>query len=79
MHPYEPINCEFHDVLESLATTRRPAEVLYQDSAGPIQKRVTTLTDVFAREGAEYVALGSGDMVRLDALISVNGAKPADF
>lgn len=79
MHKYKPVNCEFHDVLESLATTRQPSEVLYRDSTGAIQKRVTTVTDVFAREGAEYVVLGSGEMVRLDALIAVNGTKPADF
>lgn len=79
MQPYEPINCEFHDVLESLATTRQPAEVLYRDSTAAIQNRVTTLTDVFAREGAEYVSLASGETVRLDALIAVNGAKPADY
>ena len=79
MRPYEPVNCEFHDVLESLATTRQRADVVYQDSTGAQCTRSTELVDVFARSGAEYVTLASGETVRLDALISVNGAKPTDF
>ncbi len=79
MRKYEPINCEFHDVLESLATKQQRTEVVFLDANGTVQQRATELRDVFARDGAEYLALASGETVRLDALVSVDGKKPADF
>jgi Rho-binding antiterminator len=73
-----PISCEFHDRLEDLATLRKPASVRYVDSDGE-QVRTVVIQDVFAREGAEYLSLSSGELVRLDQLIEVDGLKLAEL
>lgn len=79
MSDYRPINCEFHDLLESLATTHKLTEIEYRDAAGTLRKTSAVIEDVYAREGAEYMALRSGEILRLDQLVAVGGARLADF
>lgn len=80
MSDYRPISCEFHDVLESLATTRKPARVEYRDADGALRcSGAVVLKDVYGRDGVEYLTLSSGETLRLDQLVAVNGAKLADF
>lgn len=79
MDPYRPINCEFHDLLESLATRRSQARIEYRDASGSTQVLDGVITDVYARDGVEYLTLQSGESLRLDWLATVNGAKEADF
>ena len=76
---YVPISCEFHDHLEDLAPVRRPARIRYLADDGTPQERDATVADVFSRGGAEYVSLGSGETVRLDRLVEVDGRKLADY
>jgi len=76
---YSPINCEFHDLLEDLATLRKPAQISFRDEAGLTQHRDAVISDVFARSGAEYVSLTTGETVRLDLLVEVSGARLADY
>jgi Rho-binding antiterminator len=76
---YGPISCEFHDLLEVLATTRSSARIRFLDSAGTVQSRETTVADVFARDGAEYLTIGTGETVRLDRLLSVGDAHLSDY
>ncbi|MBP0628289.1 hypothetical protein [Cupriavidus sp. AcVe19-1a] len=76
--PYIPISCEFHDRLEALATVRRPAVIRYRDHEGAAQQVTATITDIFSRERAEFVSLSSGEALRLDQLVEVNGDKLSD-
>jgi Rho-binding antiterminator len=76
---YEPIRCDFHDVLEASASTRKPARVRFRDEGGVEQERTATIVDVYARDGAEYLALSTGETIRLDRLIQVDEARLADF
>lgn len=76
---YSPISCEFHDRLEDLATVRKPTRIRYQDSDAAAQERDATITDVFSRGGAEYLSLSSGETLRLDQLVEVDGNKLADY
>ncbi|WP_354686563.1 hypothetical protein [Cupriavidus necator] len=76
---YHPISCEFHDRLEDLATVRRPAQIRYRDSDGTPQQRTAAITDVFSQGGAEYLTLKSGETLRLDQLVEVDGEKLADY
>jgi Rho-binding antiterminator len=71
---YHPISCDYHDLLETLATVGRPAEVSFRDGEGVLQARRTAITDVYSRGGAEYLVLGTGETVRLDRLIALDGA-----
>jgi Rho-binding antiterminator len=77
--PYIPISCEFHDRLEDLATLHKSTCVRYLDNDGLQQLRNATITDVFARNGAEYLSLSSGELVRLDHLVDVDDVKLADL
>lgn len=76
---YHPINCEFHDLLEDLATLRKPAQISFRDEGGVTQHRDAVITDVFARAGAEYLSLTTGETLRLDQLVDVSGARLADY
>ena len=76
---YHPISCEFHDRLEDLATLRKRARISVRDESGSDQYRDTVITDVFAREGAEYLSLDTGETLRLDRLVEVDGARLADY
>jgi Rho-binding antiterminator len=76
---YSPISCEFHDRLEDLATVRKLVRIRYRDRDGVLQQRDAIVADVFSRAGAEYVSLDSGDVLRLDQLVEVDGAKLSDY
>ncbi len=75
---YTPISCEFHDRLEDLATLRKAASVSFVGDDGAQQQRTATITDVYASQGAEYITLSSGEVVRLDRLVEVDGVMLAD-
>ncbi len=79
-HPsaYVPLSCEFHDLLETLATTRQLAQIRFRDTEGLVQHRSATITDVYARAGAEYLSLGSGETLRLDQLVEVDNERLTD-
>jgi Rho-binding antiterminator len=75
---YHPINCEFHDLLEELATLRTRVQFSFRDSTEIFQHRQAVIADVFACDGAEYLALTTGETLRLDWLVEVGGARLAD-
>ena len=72
---YHPISCDFHDLLEALATSRQQAQIRYFDIGG-IEHRNAAITDVFSRDGAEYLVISTGEILRLDQLVAVNGTLP---
>ncbi|WP_229417366.1 hypothetical protein [Massilia sp. Root418] len=76
---YIPVSCEFHDRLEDLATLRKQAGISYTGEDGALQQRSAVIKDVYARDGADYVSLSTGETVRMDRLVEVDGYKLADF
>lgn len=70
---YQPISCELHDVLEAAATLRKRVPVVVLDADGASTSREARITDIFGKDGIEYVVLDSGETVRLDALAEVDG------
>ena len=77
--PYTPINCEFHDVLEATATRRANTVIRFIDDDGVTQVRDTRIVTLSARDGIEYAELGTGERIRLDRLVAVDGVSLADF
>lgn len=75
---YRPIDCEFHDRLEDLATARRTARISFLDEHDVVQQRDAVIADVFAKQGAEYLATKAGETVRLDRLLEVDGVRLTD-
>jgi len=76
---YIPVNCEFHDYLEEFAMRRKQVSVHFFSEDGAARQRDAVITDVFAREGADYMTLSSGELIRLDRLVSVDGIELAAF
>ena len=74
MTKYLPISCDLHDVLEAAATTREWVQVTFLDEDGSHQQRNTRIVDVFSRDAAEYLSMATGEVVRLDRLVTVNRA-----
>lgn len=79
MNDYRPVSCEFHDVLEALATTGKNAELEYRDAEGTLRNASAVIRDVYAHDKAEYLTLSTGETLRLDQVVAVNGAKLVDF
>ena len=73
--PYVPVACGVHDRLEHHAVRGVPVEVVWQEGAAA-RRAVTTVADLAARDGADWVVLGTGDRVRADRLVSVGGVRP---
>jgi Rho-binding antiterminator len=79
MSSYHPISCEFHDLLEVNATVRKPVQIRFRDEEGVLQIRSAVISDVYARKGIEFLTTSTGETMRLDRLVEVDGAKLADF
>ena len=77
---YQPIDCNLHDQLESLAVQRTPSRIRYLDSEGQEREATGLIEDVYADEGAEYIRVNGGEVIRLDRLILVDdGNQRTDF
>lgn len=74
MNSYKPVSCDLHEGLEVAAMHRRRVSIEYLDPQGTTLQVRAVIDDVFAKEGAEYLRLDSGVVIRLDALIAVDGA-----
>ena len=76
---YVPINCDFHSLLEDHATTRKPVLVSWLDEQGRPQDSRLSLVDVYSRAGEEFLRAASGETIRLDRLLAVDGVALAGF
>ena len=71
--PYRPISCSFYDELEALATLRKTVLIRYYRSPEYIDEIVGRIIDFQIRDKVEYLLLASGQNIRLDDLIEVDG------
>lgn len=70
---YEPVSCDYHDILEAAATTRKEVEIEF-DQQGVRQRERGRIADVYTADGAEFVrfAADNGEVtVRLDHIVGV--------
>jgi Rho-binding antiterminator len=70
---YEPISCDYHDLLEAAATTRKEV-VLEFDAQGTRQRERGRIGDVYTSRGAEFVRLDGNNgcrEIRLDQIVSM--------
>ncbi|TWG90094.1 hypothetical protein L599_003500000320 [Luteimonas sp. J16] len=73
----QPASCNLLDVIEATATRRAPALVEFIDEGGALRRLHARVLDVVTRDGAEHVRLGSGEWVRLDRIVAVDGNRLA--
>lgn len=70
---YQPIACDFHDLLESVAVRKTSCEIVFREKNGETRSVTTRILDVFSEGADEFAVLESGDKIRLDQLLSVGG------
>lgn len=73
MESYQPIDCNFYDVLEALATKRKYVRIQYFSTIREFQTTDAIISDFYIRDGFEYMVLSTGAEIRLDRLISADG------
>ncbi|MEM6317612.1 MAG: hypothetical protein AAF960_08070 [Bacteroidota bacterium] len=77
--PYQPINCHFYDELELLAVRKQACTIIYHTPEGQLLDRTDTILDFKIIERAEYLLLKSGEKIRLDRIVSVDGKELKGF
>lgn len=76
MTKYTPISCHFYDLLEIWAMRRLTVEIVHRettDATATTQTIAARIADLYARDGQEFMVLSTGQTLRLDQLIRVNG------
>jgi Rho-binding antiterminator len=76
---YQPINCEFHDAIESYATRRETVDIVVEDSAEVSRNIRTVVCDVYSRNGEEFMLTDGGEILRLDRIKSIGTYDVASF
>lgn len=73
MSEYCPIDCDFYDQPEALATLRQSCHLIYRNAAGETIEVHDRIVDLYAANKAEFLKLNHDVVIRLDRLVSVNG------
>lgn len=79
MEEYIPINCDFYDELESLATMKRSCQIVFRHENGAVSTIRGVILDLYTRNKIEYLKMDSGLEIRLDKLIEADGKKPQNY
>ncbi len=70
---YKPIEESLRGELETLIRQRKYVGLLYLTPLHELLSTTALLKDIHDREEAQYLRLSTGEEVRLDWLVSVNG------
>ena len=79
MEEYIPINCNFYDELEALATMKKTCQIIFRHENGGISTIRGVIFDLYTRNKIEYLTLDSGLEIRLDKLMEVDGKIPGNY
>jgi Rho-binding antiterminator len=71
--PYIPIDCNFYDRIEAAIVLKKIVQLEYSDLDGKPLVVETKLKDTLVRKGEEFVILPSGEKIRMDRIISLDG------
>ncbi len=70
---YQPINCDFYDILEALAVRQIPTKIEYLDEGGQTLKLAeVVIKDLYTKQKEEFMLLNTGQVIRLDKLLRVH-------
>ena len=79
MDAYIPVNCDFHDELEALATLRQECRIVYSNAANELVEVQGLIVDVYAANKADFLKLKDGTEIRLDRIVSVNDKQLSSY
>lgn len=77
-HNYQPISCDFHDILEDAAVRRLRVEVAFNSEGGE-QVNIGRIKDITVEGQEEFLIMEDGLKLRLDQLIRVDQQTVADY
>lgn len=73
MSEYKPVQCSLHDIIEDRIVRSVQCIVLYRSESDEATASYSgRLTDVFSRDGAEFLQFERGDLVRLDRILKLD-------
>lgn len=70
---YIPIDCSFYDRIEAAIVLRKVVHLVYADIQGRKVIADTLLKDTRTELGEEFLILPSGEQIRMDRIISLDG------
>jgi Rho-binding antiterminator len=70
---YRPINCDYYDVILEKATIKSYCKIQYFSELHEFITTNAVIKDVFTKSGEEFMLLATGEVIRLDRLVSING------
>ncbi len=73
MTDYKPIDCSFYDHLEVAATMKKYSRIHYFSEIHELLKIDAIIRDFFVKDGAEFMQLNTGEQIRLDRIVGING------
>ncbi|NRB62936.1 MAG: hypothetical protein HRU40_07920 [Saprospiraceae bacterium] len=76
---YQPISCDYYDELEAIAVMQKTVTLLFSDPEGNIHEQKTQIKTFETRYKEEFMILPSGQEIRLDRIISVDGKHRHDY
>lgn len=76
---YHPISCDFHDELQLIALRKMVVPIVCQKPDGGETTIESKIADLYTREKEEFLLLPSGEEIRLDRLVSVNGIELKNY
>jgi Rho-binding antiterminator len=79
MEEYKPVNCDFYDELEALATLKKKSDIIFMADNGGKSIIHGRISDLYTRDHVEYMCLDNGLEIRLDRIIQIAGKMREDF
>jgi Rho-binding antiterminator len=76
---YTPINCDFYDELEAMATLQKACEIVFVAESGAKSVILAQIMEIWTHKGEEFLKTDAGLVIRLDQLVSVDGILPANY
>ncbi len=76
---YTPINCSYHDILLAKATEKTYCKIQYFTEIHEFMTINSLVKDIFTKEKEEFMALATGEKIRLDRVVSIGGVFAPQF
>ncbi len=70
---YKPIDCSLHDQLEVFAIQNKEISIEYNDLGSVVKLDAAVIETTISRDKEEYLKLVTGEVIRLDRLLLVDG------
>jgi Rho-binding antiterminator len=72
---YTPVDCDFHDRIEALATTRRRVQITHESGTDTQASAEGVIVDIYTESTKEeFLRLDDGTVIRLDRIRSMRRA-----